>query len=466
MREFNCASILYSILYCYVCILLYLILSHNFIPSAEKKLLVEQMEIASAELKEVMDESAQNITDAKSKAAEGENVLLSQMDSLKSVIDEVTAKAININIEKEEIERSKQTILGKVIQEGKDKLARFRKSFDVDISYAKQINADLQRRVEVAEKKVRDVYDQINSMRNERLSLQQQIADVENNALEEISSLQRELKENDEKYAAALQKERDRLDGVIDVAYQAYAIRVCKKITARQAVEAEYKTQLREVNAKVTAAKEKHQARVSEYLDKLEEKHKKERIAIYQEKIEAVAALRKEMNDELAIENAKIEEIHSTMQAKIDAVQDQTAQVKAEFEKDLAERRKVAKEEEEELLGKIEDVRVDMTDKIKTQRRLYEEKKDEYLVDMNAEISKSEAELHQKWRELAGIKTSHNDVTAKRNDMATDVRETQALIDSYENDRKSFKKSVSLTANIAKEKIRTKTRRLLRRGDK
>ena len=126
----------------------------------------------------------------------------------------------------------------------------------------------------------------------------------------------------------------------------------------------------------------------------------------------------------------------------------------------------MAKEEEEELLGKIEDVRVDMTDKIKTQRRLYEEKKDEYLVDMNAEISKSEAELHQKWRELAGIKTSHNDVTAKRNDMATDVRETQALIDSYENDRKSFKKSVSLTANIAKEKIRTKTRRLLRRGDK
>lgn len=424
------------------------------------------MEVASAELKSVMEESAQNITDAKSKATEGEKELISRVDSLKTAIDEVTSEIIGINMDKEKIEQSKQTILGKVIQEGKNKLVQFKKSFDVDISYANQINADLLRRVEEAESKVRGAYDQIKQMRTERVSLQEQIANVEKNALDEISSLERDLKLDEERYATTLQKERDRLDGVIEVAYQAYAIRICKKITKRQAVEADYEEQLRQVNMKISAAKQKHQARVSEYLNKLEEKHKKERIAIYQEKIEAVSAIRNEMNDELAVEYAKIEDIHGTMQAKIDAVNEQTNQVKVEFEKAMNEKRKLAKEEEDEILSQIEDVRVDMTDKIKTQRRLYEEKKDAYLQDINGKISDSEVELRQGWRELAGIKKSYNAVSAKRDGMIDDVAQTQALIDSYESDRKSFRKSVSLTTKVAKEKIRLKTRRLLKRDNK
>ena len=437
-----------------------------FSPRAEKALLVAQMETASAELKVVIDQSAKNITDAKSKITEKESELLSRIASVKAVIDKVTAEAIEINLDKEEIERSKQTMLDKVVQEGKIKMAQVKKSYDFDIDFAKKINADLLRRAEEAEQKVRDAFDQIDLIRSERVSLQQQIVNVENNAFEEISSLQREQELDDERYATILQKERDRLDKVIDVAYQAYAERICKKIKKRQAIEADYREKLRPINMKITAAKAKQEARVKEYLDKLEENHKKERIEIYQEKFEAVTAIREQMNAELAIEYAKIEETKKTMQSKIDVVYEQTAQVKADFEREMVKKRQLAKEEEESILLQIEDVRSDMTDKLKTQRRLYEEKKAAYLEEMNVKISDSEFHLRQAWKELAGIKESYNDVKARRENIKDDVAETQALIDAYESDRRSFRKSLRLTVKAAKEKIGSKTRNLLRRNIK
>ena len=435
-------------------------------PRAEKALLVAQMETASAELKVVIDQSAKDITDAKSKVTEKESEFISRISSVKAAIDKVTAEAIEINLDKEEIERSKQTMLDKVVQEGKNKMAQVRKSLDFDIDFAKKINADLFRRAEEAEQKVRDAFDQIDQMRSERVSLQQQIVNVENNALEEISSLQREQELDDERYAATLQKERDRLDKVIDVAYQAYAERICGKIKKRQAIEADYREKLRPVNVKITAAKAKQEARVKEYLDKLEENHKKERIEIYQEKFKAVTAIREQMNAELAIENAKIEETKKTMQAKIDVVYEQTAQVKADFEREMAKKRQLAKEEEESILLQIEDVRLGMTDKLKTQRRLYEEKKIAYLDEMNVKISDSEFQVRQAWKELAGIKESYNDVKAKRDNIKDDVAETQALIDAYESDRSSFRKSLRLTVKTAKEKIGSKTKNLLWRNNK
>ena len=435
-------------------------------PRAEKALLVAQMETASAELKVVIDQSAKNITDAKSKVTEKEGELMSRIASVKAAIDKVTAEAIEINLDKEEIERSKQTMLDKVVQEGKNKMAQVKKSFDFDIDFAKKNNADLLRRAEKAEQKVRDAFDQIDLVRSERVSLQQQIVNVENNALEEILSLQLEQELDDERYAATLQKERDRLDKVIDVAYQAYAERICEKIKKRQAVEADYREKLRPINVKITAAKSKQEARVKEYLDKLEENHKKERIEIYQEKFKAVTAIREQMNAELAIEYAKIEETKKTMQAKIDVVYEQTAQVKADFEIEMAKKRQLAKEEEESILLQIEDVRLDMTDKIKTQRRLYEEKKVAYLDEMNVKISDSEFQVRQAWKELAGIKESYNDVKSKRENIKDDVAKTQALIDAYESDRGSFRKSLRLTVNAAKEKIGSKTRNLIRRNNK
>ena len=435
-------------------------------PRAEKALLVAQMATASAELKVVIDQSAKDITDAKSKVTEKESEFMSRISSVKAAIDKVTAEAIEINLDKEEIERSKQTMLDKVVQEGKNKMAQVRKSLDFDIDFAKKINADLFRRAEEAEQKVRDAFDQIDQMRSERVSLQQQIVNVENNALEEISSLQREQELDDERYAATLQKERDRLDKVIDVAYQAYAERICGKIKKRQAIEADYREKLRPLNVKITAAKAKQEARVKEYLDKLEENHKKERIKIYQEKFKAVTAIREQMNAELAIENAKIEETKKTMQAEIDVVYEQTAQVKVDFEREMAKKRQLAKEEEESILLQIEDVRLGMTDKLKTQRRLYEEKKIAYLDEMNVKISDSEFQVRQAWKELAGIKESYNDVKAKRDNIKDVVAETQALIDTYESDRSSFRKSLRLTVKTAKEKIGSKTRNLLRRNNK
>jgi hypothetical protein len=428
-------------------------------------LLVAQMETASAELKVVKDEAAKNITDAESKSTEKERELMSRIDSVKAAIDKVTAEAIEINLDREKIERSKQKMLEKVVQESKNKLAQLKKLFDVDVDYAKKINADLSHMAEEAERKVRDAFDQISLIRSERVSLQQQIVDAENNALEEILSLQREQELDDERYAVALQKERDRLDKVINVAYQAYAERICEKIKRRQAIEAEYREKLRPINTKITAAKAKQEARVKEYLDKLEEKHKKERIEIYQEKFKGVNAIREQMNAELAIEYAKIEETKITMQVKIDAVHEQTAQVKADFEIEMAKKRQLAKEEEEAILLQIEDVRLDMTDKLKTQRRLYEEKKAAYSEEMNMKISDSEVNVRQAWKELAGIKASFNDVNTKREDVQHDVAETQALIDVYESDRLSFRKSLRLTVKVAKEKIGSKTRNLLRRNN-
>ena len=282
--------------------------------------------------------------------------------------------------------------------------------------------------------------------------LQEQIVDVEKNALEEIATLERQLKLDDERYTTALEKERERMENVIDVAYQAYAIKICKKIVERQAAEDDYKEKLRNIDAQIKSARDKKEDQVKEYLDKLEDKHKKERILVYQERFEAIYAVRKQMSAEIDIESTKVEEIHKTMRAKIDTMHEQTAQVKAEFETEMAKKRHLAKEEEGELQSEIDDVRVDMTEQIKTQRRLYEEQKASYLYDMNGQISDSEVELRQRWQELASIKQSCSEVRSERNDTRDDVAEQQALIDSYESDQKSFRKSLRLTAKVAKEK--------------
>lgn len=426
--------------------------------SSEKELLVAQMGIASDELKAVVDESTRNITDAKSVATKAEQDLISRIESFKAAIDGVSAEVVKINKDKDKIEQTKQSVLDMIVQEGKDKLAQFKKSLNFDIEYAKRINADLARRADDAEGKIRGVYDEINKMRTERVSLQQQIVDVETNALSEIETLQREMKADDERFATALQKERERMDGVIDKVFQAYAIKVCKKIVDRKAVEADYEEKLRVINAQVAAGKAKEAARVKEYLDKMEEGNKKERIAIYQEKVEAIDAIRKQMNDELSVEYAKIDAIHETMRAKIEAVRDQTSQIKAGFEQEMAKKRQVAMEEENELLGQIEGVKVNMTAQMETQRLMYAEQKDAYLTEVNQKISVSEIELRQKWRDLAGIKQTLTDARVERDAISDDVTEKTAVIDSYEEDRASFRKSLRLTTKVAREKIGTKAR--------
>lgn len=424
------------------------------------------METASSELKAIMDQSAKNVTDAKAKAADGEKELLSRIGSFKAAIDKVAAEAMGIHIDKEGIQSSRQSMLDKAVEEGKNRLAQFQKSFRFDLDYAKQANADLARRADEAESKVRGVYEEINQMRKKRVSLQQHIVDVEKHALEEIASLEKELKLDDERYAARLEKEQERLDEVIDAAFQAYAIKVCKKIVEREAVETDCEEKLQKINVQIAAAKATQEARVKECLDKWEAEHKKERIALYQQKYEAVAVIRKKMNAELDVEYALIEDTHQTMRAKIDAVREQTAMVKAAFVKEIAKKRQLAKEEEKQLLSDIESVRVDMTDKIKTQRRLYGEKKSAYLEETNGQISDTETELRQRWRDLAVVKKSYREVSDRRDGMIDDVADQRALIEAYEGDRKSFRKSLRLTARVAREKVGSKTRRLLKREQK
>ena len=434
----------------------------NFEFATEAAMLVDVMESASLELSAVLDECAQNITEANAKVTDSEKGLISRVDSFKASIDKVRSEIMEINMDKEQIERSKQTILEKIALEGKNKMSQMKRSFNVDNNFARTVNAERSTKADEAEQKVRDVLDQMILIRSERVSLQQQLVDVENKALEEISFLQREIEQDEKRYANALQKEQERLDNAIDVAYQAYAAQIVTKISKRKAVEADLKERLRPISMKLTAAKAKQEARVKEYLDKLEEKHKRERIEIYKEKFKAVSAIREKMTAELTVEYAKIDEMKTMMQAKIDAVDKQTAKVKADFEMEMTKRRQLSKDNESVILNELEDIKSDMMDKIKTQRRIFEEKKAAYSDDMNIKISDSDNKLRSAWKELASIKSSYSDLNAKRDSVQTDVAKSQALIDAYENDRDSFRKSFRLTVKVAKDKVK---RKLLRRSN-
>lgn len=433
----------------------------NFEFATEKAMLVDVMENASLELSAVLDECAQHITDANAKVTDSEKGLISRVDFFKASIDKVRSEIMEINLDKEQIERSKQTILEKLALDSKNKMAQMKRSFNVDNNFARAVNAEQLIKADAAEQKVRDVFDQMSLIRSERVSLQQQLVDVENKALEEISSLQREIELDDERYANALQKEQERLDNVIDVAYKGYAAQIVKKISKRKAIKADFKDRLRPIRMKLTAAKAKQEASVKEYLDKLEEKHKRERIEIYKEKFNAVSAIRNKMTAELSIEYAKIDEMKTITQVKIDAVDKQTAKVKADFEMEMTKRRQLSQESESVILNQIEDIQSDMMDKIKTQRRIFEEKKATYSDDMNIKISDSDKKLRSAWKELASIKSSYSDLNAKIDSVHTEVAKSQALIDAYENDRGSFRKSLRLTVKVAKDKVK---RKLFRRN--
>lgn len=433
----------------------------NFEFATEKAMLVDVMENASLELSAVLDECAQNITDANAKVTDSEKGLISRVDSFKASIDKVRSEIMEINLDKEQIERSKQTILEKLALDSKNKMAQMKRSFNVDITFGRAVNAEQLIQADAAEQKVRDVFDQMSLIRSERVLLQQQLVDVENKALEEISSLQQEIELDDERYANALQKEQERLDNVIDVAYKGYAAQIVKKISKRKAIEADFKDRLRPIRMKLAAAKAKQEASVKEYLDKLEEKHKRERIEIYKEKFNAVSAIRNKMTAELSIEYAKIDEMKTITQVKIDAVDKQTAKVKADFEMEMTKRRQLSQESESVILNQIEDIQLDMMDKIKTQRLIFEEKKATYSDDMNIKISDSDKKLQSAWKELASIKSSYSDLNAKIDSVHTEVAKSQALIDAYENDRGSFRKSLRLTVKVAKDKVK---RKLFRRN--
>jgi len=429
--------------------------------AAEKERLAKEIGSASEDLKLLMDESVKNITDAQSDASLADEALVSKMDSLQSAIEKITSEVIGTEKEKEEIQQTKPSRLKKIVKEAKDNMAGLKKSIEFENEYISRINADLVQMANEAESRVRDVYDAAAKIRNERLSLQEQIETVERSALTQIAELEQKLVEDDSFYAQLLTSEKARISKVIDDAYKKYGEIVGKEEAKRKSVEADYDTQLNQKQKEGKAAIDAVEKKAKEKLDALEAKHSKQRIEIYQQKVEAVSAERDEMLAELAIESNKLETIHTKMGVKLNRVRTDVAGVKAAFEQELRKRRQLAEEERQELLGRIEDVRTDLTMKIVSQQESLEAQKLAYINEQDAAIAISEEECRRAWSDLATLKQSLNYADEDKKRMTDTVAEKAALIESYENDRRSFRKSVKLSFKVAKEKIGSKAKELL-----
>ncbi|KAL7449707.1 hypothetical protein ACHAWC_001749 [Mediolabrus comicus] len=429
--------------------------------AAEKERLAKEIGSASEDLKLLMDESVKHITDAQSDASLADEALISKMDSLQSAIEKITSEVIGTEKEKEEIQQTKPSRLKKIVKEAKDNMAGLKKSIEFENEYISRINADLVQMANEAESRVRDVYDAAAKIRNERLSLQEQIETVERSALTQIAELEQKLVEDDSFYAQLLTSEKARISKVIDDAYKKYGEIVGKEEAKRKSVEADYDTQLNQKQKEGKAAIDAVEKKAKEKLDALEAKHSKQRIEIYQQKVEAVSAERDEMLAELAIESNKLETIHTKMGVKLNRVRTDVAGVKAAFEQELRKRRQLAEEERQELLGRIEDVRTDLTMKIVSQQESLEAQKLAYINEQDAAIAISEEECRRAWSDLATLKQSLNYADEDKKRMTDTVAEKAALIESYENDRRSFRKSVKLSFKVAKEKIGTKAKGLL-----
>ena len=59
-----------------------------------------------------------------------------------------------------------------------------------------------------------------------------------------------------------------------------------------------------------------------------------------------------------------------------------------------------------------------------------------------------------------------NDTDDEKRRMEDTIADKAALIESYENDRTSFRKSVRLSFKVAREKIGSKAKRVIGKGDK
>jgi len=434
--------------------------------AAEKQRLAKEIGTASEDLQSVIDESTKSIADAQSEAARADEVLVSKMDSLASAIKEITSEVIGTKKEKEEIQETKPSRLNKVVQEAKENMVGVKKSIEFDKTYLNRVNADLVQMAEEAESKVKEAYDAAAIIRNERVSLQDQIDTVERSSLSQIAELEDQLVEDDAFYAKLLESERARVSKVIDDAYQKYGEIVGKEEAKRKSVEADYATQLSQKEKEGRTAIDAIEAKVNDKLDALEAKHSKERIGIYQQKIEAVAAERDVMLADLAVESAKLETVRAKMDVKLNRVRTDVVGVKAAFEHELKKRRLLAEEERQELLGRIEDVRSDMTNKIIAQQESMETQKSAYIDQQDAAIVKSEEECRQAWSELATLKQTLNDTNEEKSRMEGTVADKAALIESYEKDRTSFRKSVRLSFKVAREKIGSKAKRVIGKDDK
>lgn len=429
----------------------------------EKESLLQQLGSASEELNAVMDESAKNINKAREEASLVEKELLNQMEEFASSIKQVTDETVEINMEKEKILNSKQEKVDAVRKETEEKLLKYKAQLGEDGESIRIYNAKLKKRADEAEQKVRDIYDSVKKTRDERISLQQQIEVVETESLEQIATLEKQILEDDEEYTEYLTGERARIDKLISDAKGKYAAILEKEKAKRKSVEDDFEAVLAQKDEEGKAAIAAIESKAKAKLDELEEKHAAERMTIYQEKVEAVSAVRNEMLAQLKIEDAKLNAIHEEMQPKLESVRAEIAEVKAAFEQELEERKQVADVEKNLFLKRMETIKLEMQDKIDTQRREMDDEKSAFLREHNLLVDESEEECRRAWMELATLKKKVGDAGDKRNELITEVKRKSDLIEVYESDRSSFRKSLRLSFKVAREKIGRGTRRVLRR---
>ena len=429
--------------------------------SAEKELLAAQLSDASEKLQIIISESEQNITLVQTESSFVEKELLSRIDAFTASIDQVTSEAINANLDKERLQQSKQQRIDKVKEEANNNFLRYKATLDSEGDNIKRYNAELGLKVDAAELRVREVYDGVKKIRSDRVALQQQIQDVESTALEEITILERQMKFDNDYFADYLRDQRAKIDSVLSEAQNKYATILEGEKKKRETIENEFIVELdrrdKDRRGAISAIKSKANAR----LDELEKKHSKERIAIYQQKIEAVTTVRNQMLAELAIENSKLEAIHAKMEAKISSVHDELAQVQAGFQKELDKRRRIAEEERQELLDRMDDVRSDMTSQMNDQQKMMEARRSTYLEEQNALIAKAEEECRRAWIELANLNKQVDEVGLEKIELLDCVAEQTAQIELYEEERESFRKSLGLSVKLARQKIGSKTKRLI-----
>ncbi|KAL7515420.1 hypothetical protein ACHAXN_013109 [Cyclotella atomus] len=429
----------------------------------EKESLLQQLSSASEELNAVMDESAKNIAKAQEEASLAEKELLKQMEEFASSIKQVTDETVQINMEKERILNTKQEKIDAVKKEAEENLLKYKAQLSEDGESLRIYNAKLKKRADDAEKKVRDIYNSVKKTREDRISLQQQIKDVETESLEQIATLEKQILEDDEEYTDYLTRERARIDKLISDAKGKYAAILEKEKAKRKSVEDDFEAVLAQKDEEGKAAIAAIESKAKAKLDELEEKHAAERMAIYQEKVEAVSVVRNEMLAQLKIEDAKLNAIHQEMKPKLESVRAEIAEVKAAFEQELDERKQVADVEKNLFLKRMETVKLEMEDKINTQRREMDDEKSAFLREHNLLVDESEEECRRAWMELATLKKKVRDAGDRRNELITEVKRKSDLIEVYKGNRSSFRKSLRLSFKVAREKIGRGTKRVLRR---
>ena len=430
---------------------------------AEKENLMTALGSASTELSMIIDESTKNITQAQADASATEKDLLNQMDEFAATIKQVSDETVKLNMEKEQLMNLKQAKLNEAKTEASEKLLKYKAELSEDGESIRLRNAQLQKKADDAEKRVRDVYESIKQTREDRISLQKQIQDVEKESLEQIATLEKQILEDDAEYTSYMDTERARIDKLISDAKVKYTNILEKEKATRKSVEEDFEAALAEKNSEGEATIAAIEFKAKSKLDELEEKHAAERKAIYQEKVEAVSAVRNEMLAQLQIEDAKLNAIHEKMRPKLDSVREEIASVKAAFEQELSERKQLADVEKNLFLKRMESIRFDMQNKINAQQKEIDVERSVFLRDHNLLVGESEEECRRAWMELAKLKTKVDDAGDRRNELITEVNRKSELIGMYENDRSSFRKSIRLSFQIARQKIGNGARRVLRR---